>query len=539
MGILSMGNITRRSLLGGAAAAGAATVAGGLAPGATADASASTAPESRSVVPGDLRYGDLSTGTNLRWVGTPDEIVLVYTPRQVADAVTRAVRAGQRFTVQSGRHCYEDFVTNKEVRMVIDVSPMNAVTYDQSRRVFVVEAGAELGEVYATLFRNWGVTLPGGSCPSVGTGGHILGGGYGPLCRSLGLTVDHLYGVEVVVVDRSGTVRTVVATRERTDPNRELWWAHTGGGGGNFGIVTRYLLRSPDASGADPGRLLPRPPTRIWVDSRAWSWQDMTEDAFGRLMRNYGRWLEANSAPGSPYTALFSHLTPTHRSNGSITLATQVDADVPEAEGLLNRFTAAIADGVGVAPVVTEHRVLPWLHGIHWNGLFADAPTDRADFKSAYLRRGFTDAQIAGFWRNLTRTDHANPVSLIQIASYGGRTNLVAPADTATAQRDSIMKLNFITAWADPAQDAGNIRWLRELYRDVFAETGGVPVPNAVTDGCFVNYADADLSDPAWNTSGVPWHTLYYKDGYRRLQQVKAAWDPNNLFRHAQSVELP
>jgi FAD binding domain-containing protein/berberine-like enzyme len=536
-----MRDVTRRSLLAGAigTAAVGLTVRAGVDVPVRATTGTDGVLEPRSIRPGDPRYGDLSTGTNLRRVGTPDEIVLVHSPRQVADAVAGAVRARRRFTVQSGRHCYEDFVTNADIRTVIDVSAMNAVHFDQTRRAFVVEAGTELGELYATLFKDWGVTLPGGSCPSVGAGGHILGGGYGPLCRSLGLTVDHLYGVEVVVVDRDGAVRTVVATRERDDPNRELWWAHTGGGGGNFGIVTRYLLRSPGASGADPGSALPRPPARIWVDSRSWSWQDMSEESFGRLLRNYGDWLAANSAPDSPYTALFSHLTPTHRSNGSIVLATQVDADAPDAEGLLARFTAAIADGVGVAPTVTEHRVLPWLHGLHWNGLFADQPTDRADFKSAYLRRGFTAAQIAGMWRNLTRTDHANPVSLIQIASYGGRTNAVASADTATAQRDSVMKLNFITAWTDPARDEPNIRWLRELYRDMFAETGGVPAPNEVTDGCFVNYADADLGDPRWNTSGVPWHTLYYKDNYRRLQRAKARWDPNNLFRHAQSIELP
>ncbi|MDW4911452.1 BBE domain-containing protein, partial [Streptomyces sp. ADMS] len=67
----------------------------------------------------------------------------------------------------------------------------------------------------------------------------------------------------------------------------------------------------------------------------------------------------------------------------------------------------------------------------------------------------------------------------------------------------------------------------------------GVPVPNAVTDGCYVNYPDADLSDPQRNRSGVSWATLYYKGNYRRLQQVKAKYDPGNFFRHRQSVELP
>ena len=68
---------------------------------------------------------------------------------------------------------------------------------------------------------------------------------------------------------------------------------------------------------------------------------------------------------------------------------------------------------------------------------------------------------------------------------------------------------------------------------------GGVPVPDANTDGSYINYPDVDLADPAWNTSGVPWHTFYYKDNYPRLQQVKKRYDPRNVFRHALSIELP
>ncbi len=64
----------------------------------------------------------------------------------------------------------------------------------------------------------------------------------------------------MVVVEGDGSARVVVATREPDDPNRELWWAHAGGGGGNFGVVTRYCLRSPGAPGTDPARLLPPSP---------------------------------------------------------------------------------------------------------------------------------------------------------------------------------------------------------------------------------------------------------------------------------------
>ena len=98
------------------------------------------------------------------------------------------------------------------------------------------------------------MTIPAGESPDLGVGGHVLGGAFGFLCRQHGLAADHLYGVEVVVVDETGTARSVVATREPSDPNRELWWAHTGGGGGNFGIVTRYWFRSPGAEVRIPPR---------------------------------------------------------------------------------------------------------------------------------------------------------------------------------------------------------------------------------------------------------------------------------------------
>ena len=63
-----------------------------------------------------------------------------------------------------------------------------------------------------------------------------------------------------------------------------------------------------------------------------------------------------------------------------------------------------------------------------------------------------------------------------------------------------------------------------------------MPVPGEVSSGALINHPDVDLADPQWNTSGVPWHTLYYKDNYPRLQQVKARWDPRNVFHHALSI---
>ncbi|MBW4721489.1 FAD-binding oxidoreductase [Saccharothrix obliqua] len=523
--------LSRRGFLAGAA------VAAGVV--ATAAPAAASAGEPAVVTPGDRRYGDLVRGMNHRWVATPDRVVVVRTPDQVVTAVRGALRDRLRLSVRSGGHCYEAFAAEPGVGVVIDVSDLTGIRHDPRLRAVEVEAGAVMGDVYATLFKRWGVTLPGGSCYSVGAGGHVAGGGYGPLSRLHGLVVDHLYAVEVVVADHAHGVRKVVATREPDDPNRDLWWAHTGGGGGSFGIVTRYWFRTTGASGADPADLLPRPPASVWVGRVEWPWASLGEDGFHRLLGNYARWCAANAAPGNPLAGVFARLNLVPRQTGPCTLAVQVDGGLAAPDRVIDDLVAAVGDGVAAPPRVVERRALPWLHGTGWQGLWANDTTSRSDFKSSYLRSWYDETQVSALHHHFTRPDYGYPTARVSMASYGARVNAVAPGDTAVAHRDSVLKLLWGVAWTDPAEDDRHIAWLRELYSDVHADTGGVPVPNDVTDGCFINYPDIDLGDPAHNRSAVPWHDLYFKDNYPRLQRVKARWDAADVFHHAQSVRLP
>lgn len=491
------------------------------------------------VKPGDVRYRGLTRGQNQRWVSRPDYVRLPRSTEEVVEAVQEAVLARKRLSVRSGGHCYEDFVDNAEVQAIVDVSEMTAVEYDEQRRAIVSQAGATLGDVYYSLYKRWGVTLPGGSCYPVGVGGHVPGGGYGQLCRLHGLIVDHLYGVEVITVDRAGRARAVIATRDASDPHRELWWAHTGGGGGSFGIATRFWFRSPSARGSDPAAVLPRPPAEVWIASVQWSWDGMTLERFVRLLSNYGQWHERNSAAGSPYAGLFARLEPTTRATGPFSMIVQMDATQPDAEERLQRFIEEISSGVSADPAVTDYRKVPWLHSTGWPGLWVSNPTDRYEYKSSYHRRSFTPSQLRAFYTTLSETDYAPAGWVVSIASYGGQVNATHPHATAEPHRDSVLKLLWGTAWTDAAQDALHLGWFRDFYRAVYGDTGGVPVPNADTDGCFINYADTDLNDTTLNTSGVPWHELYWKESYARLQRVKARCDPLDVFRHAQSVRLP
>lgn len=125
----------------------------------------------------------------------------------------------------------------------------------------------------------------------------------------------------------------------------------------------------------------------------------------------------------------------------------------------------------------------------------------------------------------------------MNLAALGGKINTIRPDATAYVHRDSVLRVYFTPGvWRTQSEDAAHVAWVRKLYRDVYSTTGGVPVPNDINAGAYINYPDVDLADPAWNTSDTPWHTLYYGANYARLQQVKKAYDPRDVFRHALSI---
>jgi FAD/FMN-containing dehydrogenase len=493
-----------------------------------------TEPRTDRVEPDDPRYRWLvSRGYNQRFRCAPDHVRPAVSTEDVLEAVDEAVRTGRRIAVRSGGHGFENLVDDPSVRTLIDLSTMDSVQYDWHRGAFMVEAGTTLGEAYRKLFLGWGVTIPGGTCPDVGIGGHACGGGFGALCRLHGLIVDHLYAVEVVVVGASGRARRVVATREATDPNRELWWAHTGGGGGNFGIVTRYWFRSPDAVGREPARLLPRPPSTMLHYSLDWSWSELDRETFVRLVGNFGDWGERNSAPGSPGAALYGELSLPSLPSETITLSGQVASD-SGAQALLDDLVRTLGRGVAVQPVLRSSS-LPWLAATRAFDYESGIPDLRLKIKSGYRRRRLTDRQVATAYGHLTRSDYGYPYANLFIDTYGGQVNAVAPGATAMPHRDSVFLVGYLVGWQGADEDSRHLGWIRDLYRDVYADSGGVPAGEA-DDGSFINYADADLADPEWNASGTPWHALYYKDGYARLQQAKRRYDPLGVFHHTLSI---
>lgn len=540
------------------------------------------------VTPGDARYDALRRGFNQRWIATPDSVVVASSADDVVAALStylaRPAGSRRRITVRSGGHCYENFVSSPDVGVIVDVSRMNRVYFDAEMDAYCIEAGATNWGSTTELYRATGLALPGGSCYSVGLGGHVSGGGYGLLSRLFGLTVDYLYAVEVVTAADGRHPRKTVARKDAEDPAlRDLWWAHTGGGGGNFGVITRYWFRG-----------LPQPPAQVLLRAVAWDWQDFLThpELFRSLVRRYGQFFAYEAAgrlPASPfgsygYRDMFTLLKLTHMSAGKVGLTVQLDGTRPDSTARLAAFldwitadfrsdTTQLVREQPLDQAIGEHpaqgglfipTLLPWLTATQ--SLNDSGPNRCGKYKSAYMTKGFTDHQIEAIQRHLTDPGYSNPDALVQVDSYGGAVNDRAPGATAVPQRSSVLKLQYQVYWTwgvdadenglfdyrdaelDPGIAAPHLRWIRDLYRDVYGPTGGVPVVadpddpvtrDANTDGCYINYPDVDLSDRQLNTSGQSWHRLYYKGGYERLQQVKLAWDPHDVFRHEQSVAVP
>jgi aclacinomycin oxidase len=295
-------------------------------------------------------------------------------------------------------------------------------------------------------------------------------------------------------------------------------------------------IRSPDATGDDPASLLPRAPDSITTFRVEWDWSAVDRPTFLRLLGNHGTWCERNSGVDSPSASLWT-LFQLHRQQLGKIILRGLSTAGDGAGRQIAEHLAAVGEGLGTPE--PELVRMSWLEFAlnPFPDLFAAPPGGvSAKVKDALLRKRLTDGQIGVAYDYLTRSDHDVMGGMLGLATYGGRINTVAPGATATAQRGAILDIACNTGWLDPAEEAKNLAWVRGFYRELFAQSGGVPVPGEAYDGAMINHPDTDLADLSLNTSGVPWHTFYYQEGYPRLQRVKARWDPHNVFRHALSV---
>src|SRR3954469_80316 len=184
------------------------------------------------VAPGSAAYDQARLLASTRFDAVhPHAIVYCTSALDVAKTLRWARKYSIHVVPRSGGHSYGGYSTTSGV--VIDVSRMSAVSV--RGQTAVVGAGAQLIDVYSRLAAQ-GVTIPAGSCPTVGVAGLALGGGHGFASRKPGLTCDNVKSLQVVTA--AGDVLTCDATH-----HPDLYWASRGGGGGNFGVATSFTFR--------------------------------------------------------------------------------------------------------------------------------------------------------------------------------------------------------------------------------------------------------------------------------------------------------
>ena len=203
---------------------------------------------------GDAHFADYQASFNLRTMLKPQLRALCKTTKAVGAMVDWCRSNGLSFAVRCGGHSYEGF--SQSASVVIDIRLMNATTVDPKTSTATVGAGTSLGSLYRAIAAH-GLAFTGGSCPTVGISGHLLGGGYGYLARPYGLACDSLLLADLVNPDGH-------QVRADAHQNTDLYWACRGGGGGSFGIATSFtvrLKRSPtsSSSGLSGSACRPRP----------------------------------------------------------------------------------------------------------------------------------------------------------------------------------------------------------------------------------------------------------------------------------------
>ena len=213
------------------------------------------------------------------------------------------------------------------------------------------------------------------------------------------------------------------------------------------------------------------------------------------------------------------------------------------AERQIDDHLAALGEGIARTRRAASARGCPGSSSRSnpFPDLFAAPPGGvSVKVKDALLKKRLTDRQIGVAYDYLTRTDHDVMGGMLGLATYGGRINTVRarmrpPPRSAT--RFSTSRARGLAGSAETRRRTwpGCARSIASCSRTPAACRS----PGDAYDGAFINHPDTDLADPALNTSGVPWHTLYYQANYPRLQRIKARWDPRNVFRHALSIRLP
>lgn len=461
------------------------------------------------VRPGDSRFASAEHLFQPRFDSThPTAVAYPTSAAGVAACLAFVKKFHLAVAARNGGHSYGGWSTGSG--LVIDVGRMNKVSVSGGAGgTATVGAGARLIDVYSTL-NGHGVTIPAGSCPTVGVTGLTLGGGIGVVGRAYGLTCDSLLGAEVVTAD--GRTRQVSAHQDA-----DLFWALRGGGGGNFGVVTSLTFRTHAAPACSYAFL-------------SWPWSKAAA-----VIRAWQAW--APKAPDQLWSNL--HLTATADGRLAVSstcvmlgstaqLATQIHrlGVQPEPYRLhTNSFFGTMQVMGGVAgETVAQAHLRGSLPGQTATGTVVRSSYGaRSDLFTAPLSAAAAASLVSSVAR-YPRTAPSGGDAAVAFDAMGGAINRVAPSATAFVHRNALFNAQYTADY--PAGVTGGSAadrswaWLDGVWQSMRGHASGQ---------AYQNYLDPKLTG---------WQQAYYGANLARLKTVKRAYDPTDLFRFPQSIPL-
>jgi FAD/FMN-containing dehydrogenase len=440
------------------------------------------------LVPGDAGYEDARTVWNAMIDKKPAMIARCLGIADVIACVQVARDNDILLCIKGGGHNIAGLAT-ADGALMLDMSLMRGVWVDPQRKVAHAQAGCQLGDVdRETQVHGLAAVL--GFVSLTGIAGLTLGGGFGYLTRRWGWTSDTVVGIDVVTPD----ARLVRASK---DENADLFWGLRGGGG-NFGVVTGIDYSLFPVGPEIVGGLVAWPASEAQAVTQLYrtvSEQAPPELTLVMIMR---------PAPPAPWLPKDVHGKP-------IVAILACHSGKPEegekAVAAIKAFGKPIGDVLVRRPYVQMQSLLD-----------ATQPKGRRYYwKSEYLPR-IEPALCEKVMKHAAKIP--SPFSAVILFQIAGALNRLEEEHSPGGNRNARYVLNLAGSWEQAADDTANIAWVREAWNDMKSFSTG---------GTYINFLTED--------EGPERIEAALGKGLRRLAEVKAKWDPQNMFRTNRNIK--
>ena len=441
------------------------------------------------LTPDDPGYDDARSIWNGLIDRRPAVIVQCSGAADVVDAVNFAREQGLALSIKAGGHNVAGNAIS-DGGLVIDLSQMRGVTVDPANQTVRLQGGATWGDCDRET-QLFGLAVPGGVVSTTGVAGLTLHGGIGHLRRKYGLSIDNLVSVDIVTAD--GQFRRASATE-----NEDLFWA-VRGAGSNFGVVTSFEFRAhPVGPTVFVGAIFyPLEEARTILPA----WRDFMAAAPEELSSLAICWSVPPHEPFPPEL----HGTP------AVVVAAAYCGPVEEGERIVQPLREL------AQPLVDASGPWPWL-GLQ-SGFDAIFPKgERRYWKSRALAE-LSDEAIGEILEFAGR--RPTPLTDVGIWHHGGAMSRVGETETAYGGRDTQFLVAVEASWTDPAQNDEAIAWAREVWD---------AMERYSTGRVYLNFPGLGEEKDELARAG-------YGENYDRLAELKAKYDPENLFR--MNINIP